>query len=177
MPGTVPAVDWSQVWSAAVAAGIVSAIANGLFALWRHAAETKARRRETQHGHLRNAAADFLAAEASVWRHDERVRNADDYNDARIRRIARGRPAPDDISELHTEFLRDRAEAEGEARNAVGRMRLYSQTMHEHAEALLGVRHQSRLGRDGADDPALEQREQALRVFVDAARAELGVRF
>jgi hypothetical protein len=167
-------VEWSSIWSAAVAAGIVSAAANGLFALWRHGAETKARRQDAQRGHLRDAAADFLAAEASVFPRDREVRDAIDERIAHRHGFKADRSGSEERDLRRLEALRDRAEAEGLARNAIGRMRLYSQTMHEAAEALLKVRHRSQLNSDDKDAPA--QREQALKVFVDAARAELGVR-
>lgn len=172
--GTVPGVDWSPIWSAAVAAGIVSAAANGLFAVWRMAAETKARRRDAQRGHLRDAAADFLAAEAAVFRYRRKARDAFDELVAHRQGFPGDQAGIEERSQQRLAALRDRAEGEGEARNAIGRMRLYSQTMHEQAEALLAVQHRSLLNADGAD-PAPEQREQALQAFVKAARAELGV--
>lgn len=173
----LPKVDWSSIWSAAVAAGIVSALANGMLALWRMTVETKARRQDVQHGHLRDATADFLAAEASVFRHDARVRNASDHMIANMRREVQGRPPLPDIKGVQDEALRARAEAEDEARNAIGRMRLYSRDMHEHAEALLGVRHQPRIaGLGNGGDTAPAEREQLMREFLQAARTELGVR-
>lgn len=175
MPGTVPAVDWSPIWSAAVAAGIVSAVANGLFASRRHAAETKSRRRDAQHGHLRDAAADFLAAEASVFRRDEQARDALDKYIAHKRGHPGDRQGNEQRHQRRLDALHDRAEAEGQARNAIGRMRLYSHTMHEHAEGLLSVRHAPLVDTDGRDSTP-KRREQAMQVFVDAARAELGVR-
>lgn len=55
--------NWELVASSAVAAGIVSAVANGLLAWRRSVAEAKERRIETKRGHMREVVTEFLAAD------------------------------------------------------------------------------------------------------------------
>jgi hypothetical protein len=172
--GTLPIVDWSPIWSAAVAAGIVSAVANGLFALWRHAVEAKTRRHESEHGHLRDAAAEFLAAEAAAFRHSRHARDAVEEFIAHRQGFPGDKAGIEERNRQRLEALRERADADAQARNAIGRMRLYSESMHKLAEALLVVRHGPRPA--DVDDRVAEHHERALQAFVKAAQAELRVR-
>ncbi|WP_253874135.1 hypothetical protein [Promicromonospora umidemergens] len=165
--------DWSPIWSAAVAAGIVSAIANGLFALWRYRVEATGRRIDSVRGHLRDAAADFLAFEAATFRHDAQVRDAIDELISHREGFPGDNDGITERNQRRLEALRDRAEAEGQARNAIGRMRLYSKAMHTQAESLLAVRHKSQLKNE--DDSTPGRREHELQAFVNAAQTELGV--
>ncbi|GAB4084017.1 hypothetical protein GCM10028784_06470 [Myceligenerans cantabricum] len=169
--------DWSIVASSAVAAGLVSAVANGLFAWRRSVVETRDRRNESRRAYLREAVVDFLAAERLRWGRDfalamvgRRFRAADEGSAERARASTEA-PA----------IERELEHARHDVHAVIARIRLYSANLHKRA---LDVMEVARVPTSDAideepeklDDEDVTCHELALTRFLAEARAELGIK-
>lgn len=165
--------DWELIASSAVAAGVVSAAVNAAFGWARFVAEARDRRNETRRAHLREAVVEFLAAEERRFEEDYEVQaNGADL----LRHLERKRQTAED--EKWWSMYRATSErwqaALREGANAIGRMRLYSEDVYRHAEAVYSIR--STIGNPSHLNEETEAaHDNALKMFVKAARRELGI--